>query len=379
MVALYLILAKKAYLEKVQKCSAEKLCAADVVTFDASRVSSKEVLGIHILSHGSFVVAPLSVLADQSASLDVETTIKKLSDAVSKAEAKSTGKSKMGNPVGTTTKLTCLALFWSLFQIMPFRDTGAWTPSVLDWPSSSTTRCYDENAEQFFNWNRVSGSSSWALPPSIWPSVQTCCIRLLILLADEGSPGFSMFWFLLHQGLRVLFFRDPPHRMSNAFVNSMRGVRRSMRVGWELLVVHKYRRAPFGSGRMWTELKETLLILRKAGVYHPALRDLATPIARDKGLAPDGVVGSKHEMNRLMDEFLKAGRGQRVETRRWWTLYDGNKWLDGVWHLILAGLVVQFYIGGVDPWKLAMEEAAIQRGSNDDVDEAQKEFHFKVQ
>ena len=117
-------------------------------------------------------------------------------------------------------------------------------------------------------------------------------------------------------------------------------------------------------------------IVRATGRYHPILKDLAPAIARDKGLAVDTIVGSKQEMNRLVDEFVRSGLGQRIETRRWWTKYDGDRFLDSIWHLLLAGLILQFYMGGVDPWSLALDKAAI---NPEEKDEVKKEFNFKVE
>eukprot|EP00959_Pyramimonas_sp_CCMP1952_P451418 9451490-Pyramimonas_sp.AAC.1 len=63
---------------------------------------------------------------------------------------------------------------------------------------------------------------------------------------SEGTCSFS--WRGLYRLLVMVvprlcraqssFFRDPPHRMSNMYVNSMRGVRRALRRAMDILLVH---------------------------------------------------------------------------------------------------------------------------------------------
>ena len=70
-------------------------------------------------------------------------------------------------------------------------------------------------------------------------------LRILVMVADEGSQGFAIFNFLANRtGARVLFFRDPPHVMANSFTNSLRMARAAMASTVQVLWVHKFRRAP---------------------------------------------------------------------------------------------------------------------------------------
>eukprot|EP00959_Pyramimonas_sp_CCMP1952_P053231 1113473-Pyramimonas_sp.AAC.1 len=79
-------------------------------------------------------------------------------------------------------------------------------------------------------------------------------------------------------------------------------------------------------------------------------------------------------MARLLDQFVNLGVGQRIETRRWWAKFDGDIYLDRMWHTLLAGLIIQFYTAGVDPWALAMSSLAENPYEQD---EERKYFHFK--
>ena len=53
----------------------------------------------------------------------------------------------------------------------------------------------------------------------------------------------------------------------------------------QIVTITKYMRAPYGSGRFWSELKDTLRILLKVRRLqdHPLLDQFAADIARDHG------------------------------------------------------------------------------------------------
>ena len=91
------------------------------------------------------------------------------------------------------------------------------------------------------------------------------------MAGDEGSEGWKVFQLLVnHIHLRVMFFRVPPHRMSNLFTNALRADAMVMSSVLEILVVHKLCRAPYGGGKFWKGLKEVLAaFLKTAGPSHP--------------------------------------------------------------------------------------------------------------
>ena len=56
----------------------QSVVASDPVAFDASRVSSKECLAVHVFSGNKFICAPVGILADQPAVVDAERSLQAL-------------------------------------------------------------------------------------------------------------------------------------------------------------------------------------------------------------------------------------------------------------------------------------------------------------
>ena len=99
-------------------------------------------------------------------------------------------------------------------------------------------------------WAHAAGASIWCLPADLSGEAARM-VRVLVLVVDEASTGYMMYMHLATElRARVLFLRDPAHRMSNCFVNTLRCVPRAMQATMAMLVVHKWRRAPFGGGKM---------------------------------------------------------------------------------------------------------------------------------
>lgn len=112
--------------------------------------------------------------------------------------------------------------------------------------------------------------------------MQGCSVRVLNIAADEGSQGFALFLFLASHGFRVLLHRDPCHRLSNVFIQTLQAVPSVMKVTLDLLLCFKFRRAPFGGGRFWKETVGSLFVFnRGAGAQHPLLEQLRESICRD--------------------------------------------------------------------------------------------------
>ena len=113
-----------------------------------------------------------------------------------------------------------------------------------------------------YYWDEFCGKSTWALAPELWPGTTGRQSRILCLTMDEGSQGFSLFQFLAsHCKMRVIFVRDPSHRLSNLFVNGLRTIPTVMKSVWMVHILHKFRRAPHGGGKFWRSLKECLKAL----------------------------------------------------------------------------------------------------------------------
>lgn len=372
MVMMYLLKSRLHHKAAVEATLRDNVAVtSDIVAFDASRVACREVLAIQSHSNGVFSALPLQVLPDQTATLDVSQAVANLSKAVQKQGTR--GKS-LKKPAGMATKVLCCAVVSAMFQVFPYENARVWVPLCRDLPRPRTLRAWDDNVRQFYNWDARTGQSTWVLDPALW-EVGKGAVRSLVFLADEGSTGYSLWWWLVYCGLRCMFFRDPPHRISNLYVHSMRGVKQGIQAAMDVLLVHKYRRAPYGSGRFWREAKETIALVQKLGLRHPIIHDFAPAIARDHGLSVDEALHDNKVMTRLLQSFSASGAGQRVETRRWWTKWDADLHLDKMWHTLLAALIMQFYIAGVDPWVIA-KRSSVDTPDRDD-DDSRKEFCFK--
>ena len=76
------------------------------------------------------------------------------------------------------------------------------------------------------------------------------------------AQGWALYQFLAnHARLRIVFLRDPFHRLSNLYTNGLKAVMKYMNAALRVRVVSMFTRAPYGSGKNWGELKGTLDIL----------------------------------------------------------------------------------------------------------------------
>jgi hypothetical protein len=171
-----------------------------------------------------------------------------------------------------------------LFALLPFDSVDHWKPTAFDEPGPTNQRTFCNDLQCFFNWEFETGAAHWVLPPELMTHSQRV-LRIMVLCCDEGSTGFSLFWFLGTMPgvrLRVIFHRDAPHRMSNLFTNSLRGVPAVLRSTMDTLLIHKFRRAPYGGGRFWMGCKQMLSVLAMSDGIHPLCAMFAEAIARDR-------------------------------------------------------------------------------------------------
>ena len=85
-------------------------------------------------------------------------------------------------------------------------------------------------------------------------------------------------------------------------------------------------------------------------------------------------MSSRSKIKSVLNIFTKQGLGGRVETRRWFTLYQGNQFLDKVWNLLLLAVVFSMLTEGTDPWAAATIHKATFDEDGDTID---KDFSFK--
>jgi len=111
-----------------------------------------------------------------------------------------------------------------------------------------------------------------------------------------------------------------------------------------VLLVHKYKRAPYGGGKFWREARSALQLLcaYRPGV-HPLLKQYLGAIAQDLGR---GEVEPSTLPAAMGDQV-----GPRVEMRRWWTHYDASTDLVRHWHCLLVAILAQEMMSGRNPFE----------------------------
>ena len=409
------------------------LVTGDILYYDASRVSCKEVLLVNFGSYGKLCAAPLQVLGDSGAQLDPVAGIERvairmagslgplpladappadtlaLADAPAadepaaaappaaapagrargkgtsrgKGRGKGKGRGRGRKPVsapGDATAWLLLALIQSMLTIIPFSDLTPWLPSTINLENPTFQRLYDDFTKRYYVWHGTDhqGKAHWSLPPELQGPGRGG-VRVLVMCADEGPTGFSLFQFLAsYHKMRIFFIRDPNHRLSNAFNAGLRGNKDVIAATLDIITVHKWRRAPYGGGRFWNEAKEALtVLLSSAGENHDLFQAYAAAIANDHREAPELVVCDHGRLKDLMRTMLSLPMGQRVEMRRWFTYHNAGWTLDKVWHTMLEALLALFCIEGKDPWKAITDAPPVRPDAKNDNPE-QKTFRYKV-
>ena len=258
----------------------------------------------------------------------------------------------------------------ALLRMLPVPDLSVWLAGGGGVDQEHERRL-DGTSGHHFYWSARTHKAEWALPRALREPGHLSLVRALLLVADEGSEGWALFQFLAnHCRARVLFLRDPAHRMPNAFTNSLRGVPEVLASTSQVLLVHKFRRAPYGGGKFWSAAREVLReFLRVAQAQHPLLEWLGESIARDYGEPPSS------DCRPLLRRMLDLPMGPIVQMRRWWTEYGAGLTLDKIWHSFLVAMIVWYTALGQDPWKIAQatEEVHQELGAGDD------HFEFRSQ
>ena len=225
-----------AYFEKARRLlrarasASTKMVSSDMVMFDASRVSCRELFQVVLLSEGMLVEAPLQILPDSTATLDHELAMTNANQALAPDPGSKLAKAKAAMRPGATTRSYVIAMAHSMFTVLPVERLSAYLPSGRDIPTSDCTRCDHPGGVPYnhFTGDVRGGDDArkpcWVLPTELHVRHHAPgMVRLLVLVGDEGSPGWKLFMFFANKlGLRVIFFRDAPHRLSNLFCNTLR-------------------------------------------------------------------------------------------------------------------------------------------------------------
>eukprot|EP00972_Heterocapsa_arctica_P074487 10993863-Heterocapsa_arctica.AAC.1 len=112
-----------------------------------------------------------------------------------------------------------------------------------------------------------------------------------------------------------------------------------------VLLVHKYRRAPFGGGKFLRQAQGALQVcLRPGNVGFELFERYLPMVSRELDMASTDAEAVALKALGLMLETA----GSKVEMRRWWTHYDASIELLPLWTTMLVALLGQEMLGGRD-------------------------------
>ena len=371
----------KVRIQQALSASCQLHCVGCSISFDATRLGKAEVLSLLMHVPGLAVAGPIQILPDSNASQPQE-VLAAITDTLLARGKK--GRTALYH----ASKVQLLALLHVLVELLPFgslrpfiREVAAVAthtsqrlpaPATTSGSASSSSSGPAAAAAGHYLFDKARATTQWCLSPDLQAPWTPGLVHILSLTLDEGSPGWRVVQFLAHSGARVMYHPDPAHRLTNMYINSMKATPVVWRMVQAVLLVHKYRRAPFGGGKFWAQAVGSLTAMTSNGTsLHPVLEPFLSSIATELGV-PVGL---------LMDEphRLLAGMacpcGPKVELRRWWTHYDASAGLLPMWHLLLASLLGQYLAEGRNP--MLPGTAARRPAPGKVLTEAEKNFRFK--
>ena len=177
-----------------QSMESHRGIAGDFVFFDASRVASKEVLLVQVWIEGLFLSSPLQVLPDQTSVHAPEAAVKDVVEVIlplAKRARNDGPRPKKRH--GEATQSLLFSLVQSLKVTLPIPGLGVWRPSSVTMGSHKHDRKWCTYEAQYYYWHQESHESQWCLPTELRnTSPDSLNVRVLVLVADEGSTGWSM-------------------------------------------------------------------------------------------------------------------------------------------------------------------------------------------
>ena len=101
----------------------------------------------------------------------------------------------------------------------------------------------------------------------------------------------------------------------------------------DIMLLHKWRRAPHGTGRFWSEVQSCL----KAIIHYEdddaeLLQAYGPSVARDHNISADAVTNDPAKLRALLQTAVDAEMGHPASFRRWRTYALGGVVLDKLWH-----------------------------------------------
>ena len=362
-----------AYFVKVRSIAHEALTAShgivgDFWYWDASRVASKEVLLVHAWFANRFVSAPLQVLPDQASSHAPEKAMENVASVVlPMAKRQRTNRPKRRD--GEATQSLLYALTQAIKVIFPVEGLDLWKPTHVAIGRPTLQRAYCRLNDHFYYWDKETRQSVWCIPPELRKQQQDsgeCAdvnVRVMVVVADEGSTGWSLYqWLASSQQLRIMWHRDPLHRLSNLFTNALKSTPGVLTTVFKHLLIHRWRRAPWGSGKFMKQMKETLdIFIRTCKPTHPIFEFMVEDIAKDHGVEGASV----QQVWNIVTDFNSEAMGPKVQMRRWFTIWDAGWRVDKLWHTLLFALVMSYAMDGVDAFELAGKVVpVVQKGDS---------------
>ena len=322
------------------------------VSFDDSRVASKEVMVSHVLAAGVFAAGPVQIKPDQAAMRTPGAAFERYVGVVTG------GAGGRRAPTGIKKRAPTLASFFAitnvLLTLLPVDSWSVFIPSSVDVPSSGGQRVFDRSQKQYFTWNLRPRTGTWCMAGELLAR-GVSKVWILVFVADEGSTGSALFFWLVGcVRARCIFWRDPSHRTSDILVRTLGKVCGLSEIVCDILLLHKFRRAPYGTGRFFKECKETIaLVVSRFDQLIPLIEPFVPGIANDAGVEPElGAIRS------VLVKFCRMALGPRVEMRRWFTFVDMGPSLLRIWHVLLLSLTAMAVFDGKDPWRMAADSAA---------------------
>ena len=179
--------------------------SGDFLYWDASRVASKEVLLVHAWVGGHFVAAPLQILPDQTSVHSPEDALANVASVLLPLSVKQQGGSKPRRRLGEATQSLFYSIVQALKVILPVQSLLVWKPSSFSQLSPDKERVWCQFEQQEYLWHKRTHKSEWVLPRELHTTEsQEVDARILVVVADEGSTGWSLFqWLALKHRMRV--------------------------------------------------------------------------------------------------------------------------------------------------------------------------------
>ena len=185
----------------------------DTVSFDASRISKKEVLVVHIYSGGLLMCAPLVVLSDFSGTTDPENAVSTATATLNQFSNRP--KPPQASAKGKATQNLLFAIALGMFALLPVSNMKVWQASAVPVQTVDEERIWCAIAERFYYWDRHTGASRWS-----WKSIDKRAGRV----GDGGSAGRGA-----RVGVEVVLGRRALHtrrhaKSANAYFCCRRGL-----------------------------------------------------------------------------------------------------------------------------------------------------------